>query len=1065
MSDSEKNVACDSSCSCRRTFSRRDFVEILGFGAAAALTAGLPVMAGPFEIADFDKIAPADKKLDPRWVASLFERGSKTVYRGPDLEKIGMPIGGLCAGQIYVGGDGRLWHWDIFNENFATGDAHYAQPLRQDRSLAQGFALFYSGQSNGGWSRAVQLQMPKPSSTNPSRRRFSDISFSGEYPLAKIEYKDADEPLTISMELFSPFIPLNTDDSSLPATVIQLIIKNVGEEAIHADLLGYLENAVCCKTPIPGGVLRENRAIRDSHSTMIECGAAKATGDIRPEIVVEDFDKETYEGWKVEGTAFGTGPISKANIPGYQGDVGGPSRRVVNSHATAPGGTIEEKDQHIGKLTGRPFVIERNYLSFWIGGGNHPEKTCLNLVIDGKIVRTETGHNDNRMRSEAFDVRRWQGKTAVIEIVDQETGPWGNIGIAHLVQTDQPIANLAEYPDYGTLAIALLDPQPKDAADCDMDILLSSDDERLAAIPHETPRKPNKASVELNREKKPHNLLGSLKRSMDLKPGEEKTATYVIAWHFPNLNLKDGGRYYANRFASASDVAGYIAKNFTRLAEQTRLWRDTWYDSTLPYWFLDRTFANTSTLATSTCHRFKSGRFYGWEGVGCCEGTCTHVWHYAQAVARLFPDLERDLRRRVDFGSAQDPSGMINHRGEGHGLAVDGQAGCILRAYREHQMSADGKMLAELWPKIKLAMRCLIQLDRGEGILEGPQHNTLDTPWFGKVAWLSSLYMAAARACEEMAKETGDEAFSTECRAIVERSRRSIDTQLFNGEYYIQIPDKENTRTIGSYDGCEIDQVFGQSWAFQLGLGRILDEDHVKKSLASLWKNNFTPDVGPFRKKYPAGRWYAMPGEGGLLMCSWPQGDKARVQQGFDAYFNECMTGFEYQVAGHMIWEGMLQEGLAVVRAIHDRYHASRRNPWNEVECGDHYARAMASYGVFLAACGYEYHGPHGYLAFSPRLSPDNFRAAFTTAEGWGTFAQKRDAHAQSESILVRWGRLRVRTLAFEVANDAKISKVVVSLGGKAIESTFTQSGRTLRIVLTSAAIAEAGQKIDVRME
>ena len=132
-----------------------------------------------------------------------------------------------------------------------------------------------------------------------------------------------------------------------------------------------------------------------------------------------------------------------------------------------------------------------------------------------------------------------------------------------------------------------------------------------------------------------------------------------------------------------------------------------------------------------------------------------------------FPQLERDLRRRTDFAAAMDPAtGVINHRGEGAGLAVDGQAGCILRAYREHQMSADSAFLKELWPKIKLAMQCLVRMDRGDGLLDGPQHNTLDQPWFGKVAWLSSLYLAAARACEEMAREIGDTRSAGQMREI-----------------------------------------------------------------------------------------------------------------------------------------------------------------------------------------------------------------------------------------------------------------------------------------------------------
>src|SRR5262249_18635877 len=154
---------------------------------------------------------------------------------------------------------------------------------------------------------------------------------------------------------------------------------------------------------------------------------------------------------------------------------------------------------------------------------------------------------------------------------------------------------------------------------------------------------------------------------------------------------------------------------------------------------------------------------------------------------------------------------------------------------------------------------------------------------------------------------------------------------------------------LGSYDGCEIDQVFGQHWAFQVGLGRIMNRDNVLSALWSLWKYNFTPDVGPYRSVHKEGRWYAMPGEAGVLMNTHPKGKEPEFAKdtnaGFAGYFNECMTGFEYQVAGHMLWEGLVQEGLAVTRAVHDRYQPARRNPFNEIECGDHYARAMASYG------------------------------------------------------------------------------------------------------------------------
>jgi hypothetical protein len=440
-------------------------------------------------------------------------------------------------------------------------------------------------------------------------------------------------------------------------------------------------------------------------------------------------------------------------------------------------------------------------------------------------------------------------------------------------------------------------------------------------------------------------------------------------------------------------------------------------------------------------------------------------------MARLFPPLERSLREMVDFGAGFEPAtGRIRFRAEyNNHWAVDGQAGCILRTYREHQISRDEAFLRRVWPRVKPALEFLINRDgNADGVIEGAQHNTLDADWQGQISWLSGLYLAALRAGEEMAREMGDSSFAAQCRSIFEVGRKRVDETLFNGEYYIQLPDQQQPNTVGAYGGCLIDQVFGQSWAWQVGLGRIHEEAQTKSALRSLWRYNFAPDVGPYRAVHKAGRWYAMPGEGGLLMLTFPKGrpvDFAQNEHVWTAgYFNECMTGFEYQVAGHMLAEGMLTEGLAVARAIHDRYHPRRRNPWNEIECSDHYARAMASYGVFLAVCGYEYHGPKGRLGFAPRLAPDNFRAAFTAAEGWGTFAQQREGATQRDLLQVKWGRLRLRTLSFAAPDSGAPGTVKVLLRGQAVPASFVTHDRQVVITLAAEATLEASDSLEVTL-
>ena len=185
-------------------------------------------------------------------------------------------------------------------------------------------------------------------------------------------------------------------------------------------------------------------------------------------------------------------------------------------------------------------------------------------------------------------------------------------------------------------------------------------------------------------------------------------------------------------------------------------------------------------------------------------------------------------------------------------------------------------------------------------------------------------------------------------------------------------------------------------------------------------------------------------------------------EPGFVAYFNECMTGFEYQVAGHMIWEGLTEKGLAIARMIHDRYHASRRNPWNEIECSSHYARAMASHGVYLAACGYEYHGPRAHLGFAPRLAADDFRAAFTAAAGWGSLRQKVEDGTQRAEVAVAWGSVRLQSLALEAAPALAGRAVRVERAGKRLEAETKWSGRRLAVTLPQALVLKAGESLAV---
>jgi len=990
---------------------RRRFLKTAGTAAAFFPTLGILNAATPRADTGATEVhpshlVPVEKNLPDDYLNTLLERGSSEWHRDKSLDMIGMPIGGIAAGQLYLLGDGTLGCWNIFNHvpNTGSGDRCYNNQ-KQVKPVDQGFALVVE---DGGRTTVHTL----------SREGFSDIAFLGEYPIGKVTYADPDCPIRITLEAFSPFIPLNSEDSGLPATIFHMDLENVSKKPVKAGILGWLENAVCIGSKVGYG--RTRTYVSKSSSTVshsVEPPPKSVRQDLRPVIVFEDFEGSDYGTWSIEGEAFGSSP-AKGTLPNQSNVSGFIGAGLVNTYL---GG-----DKTQGTLTSPVFRIERKYINFLVGGGNHEGQTCVNLLVDGNILRSAVGSQNEALQWHSWSVEDLEGKQAQIEIVDRAMGAWGHINVDQIEFADQsaPFERkpLREVPDYGSLALTFL-------GECSS----TEDLSRICALqfPKTTEQRIcSNATYPIMK----RNIGALLSLMSELAPGQSIRYSSVLSWHFANA---PEGRFYATRFQSARHVSRYVAKNCKRLTQQTKLWHDVYYDSTLPYWLLDRLIYTVSNLATETCQWWRNNRFWAFEGVGCCHGTCTHVWNYAHALARLFPSLEKSVREMQDLGIALRDDGMVAFRGEAKGnYAADGQAGTILKCYREHLMSPDNTFLKRNWEKIRRVMDfSILQDENANGLIENSQHNTYDLNFEGANTFVGSLYLAALRATEMMARDMKDLAYAKKVRQIFESGSRLTVERLWNGEYFVQDVDLEKVN--GQYgDGCLSDQVFGQGWAHHVGLGYIYPQTCVRGALQSVWKYNWAPDVGPQTSKHVPWRYFANEGEAGLMLCTWPKSQHPGERSVY--YRDEVWTGIEYQVAGHMVWEGMLTEALSIVRAIHDRYDPLKRNPYNEVECGDHYARALASWGVFTALAGYEYHGPKGFIAFGPKVTPENFRAAFTAAEGWGTFSQTRSGSMQRNTVEVRLGRLDIKELGLKVPQGWAVDKAQVMINDTPIRTSLT---------------------------
>ena len=557
-----------------------------------------------------------------------------------------------------------------------------------------------------------------------------------------------------------------------------------------------------------------------------------------------------------------------------------------------------------------------------------------------------------------------------------------------------------------------------------------------------------------------NNPMASLAVKQTIPARSKRSFTFFITWNFPNRlgwvawenpnhDKTIFGNYYSSQYRDAWDVAEKTIPRLPALEKKTIDFVNAVVKSDLPEEVKEAALFNLNVLRSQTTFRISSGHFMGWEGTmdftGSCMGSCTHVWNYEQATAFLFGDLARTMRD-VEFNYATDERGSMAFRvtlplskaSENKNTAADGQMGCIMKFYRDWQLSGDNAFLQKNWPQVKKAL-AFAWVDKGwdgnrDGVMEGSQHNTMDVNYFGPNPQMGMWYLGALKAGSEMAKFMKDKAFEKKCNDLFVQGSKWIDENLFNGEYYehkitdpqtFEFIDPNNAAIIPPFQlgsGCLVDQLVGQFMAHICGLGYLVKPENVHTTLASIMKYNYLSD---FSLHFNNMRSYVMGDESGLLMGSWPKG---RLKTPFP-YFSEAMTGFEYAAAIGMLYEGMTDDGLKCIRSIRNRFDGYKRNPFNEPECGHHYARSMASWAGILAMTEFQYSGIDKSMVITSR--PGTY--FWSNGYAWGT-CKVEDNQATLE---VLHGSLVLNNFELKGKKAKKLKNFVLKEGERQVV-TFT---------------------------
>ncbi|MFA7492252.1 MAG: GH116 family glycosyl hydrolase [Proteiniphilum sp.] len=979
---------------------RRTFLKKIGLGTIAA--SNIPAFTSAESLLGSNNPEKLNFQLERT------ERNYNEEYRNEYLSKVAFPIGGIGAGMFCLEGTGAISHLSV-NNRPEIYNTPYAFAAISIKGIENGAKVLESTVPT--W----KLFGPRGSGTGLGNRnyglpRFERGSFLARFPFGMIDLEDKDIPLDVRITGWSPFIPTDEDNSSLPVGVLEYSFKNRSNHLIEAvfsynsrnfiDGGGHIyaqkngftmakadngsnrgvtgfaiylddNSAVTDHCWFRGGWFDSQTILWDNIRNMkvvdnppiegVSPGASVFLPmELRPgeeKTVKVNFcwylpKSDLSIGQKiVTGSAF-TGKTTKSPVKNQQKVTGYRGQGLLNSFD--PHG-----DGQVGILLSPEFIINKRYLKFLVGGGSQKEKTSVNLWINGRIVETAAGNNTEQLTEVIWDLKKYAGKTGRLKIIDLDTSPWGHILADQFVLTDRSDEILSS-PSSGAIVLADFENDYSEGWE----------------------------------------ITGSEESGIS-NPGN----IYYHPW-------------YATRFESLDSLIKYWNASVETLRRDSELFRDSFYDSTLPPEVLEAVAANLTILKSPTVLRVSDGRLWAWEGcnddAGCCHGSCTHVWNYAQAIPHLFPALERTLRE-TEFKVSQNEEGHQNFRANipitptehNFHAAADGQLGGIMKVYRDWRISGDTQWMKSLYPYVKKSIDyCIRTWDpKRKGYLEEPHHNTYDIEFWGADGMCTSFYLGALTAFIEMSKTLGEP--YNDYRSLLTKGKEYMENNLFDGEYFIQkiqweglkAPSPIDTQSYGgAYSeeaiallkkegpkyqygtGCLSDGILGMWMASVCGLPEIVDNSMVTSHLKSVHTYNLKPTLldhyNPQRPTYACGE------DGGLLLCSWPKGGALSLPF---VYSNEVWTGIEYQVASHLMLKGEIEKGLEIVRVCRDRYDGSVRNPFNEYECGHWYARAMASYAMLQALTGVRYDAVDKILYIDSKIG--DFTSFISTGTGFGTIS------------------------------------------------------------------------------